>query len=174
MFFQFGKISDGLCSGPVPKLLNCPFCKDLKKTWSNTSQYWQGSNDKTPVKATGNTWETYLNILRLKSNTFVDENIFLTNPHNSNPLSLHLGDVKVSLTLLSLSFHGFRESSLLWPGETECLGRGSAEPSWSHLHPRLWTRRPVQTGPMPPVHRLLLVCFSRHRTTNSWNLYKVM
>lgn len=70
--------------------------------------------------------------------------------------------------------HGFRESSLLWPGETERPGWGSAEPSWGHFHPRLWTRRPLQTSPVPPVHRLLLVCSGGHGTAHSWNLHQVI
>lgn len=67
----------------------------------------------------------------------------------------------------------FRESSLLWPGETECSGRGSAESSWGHFHPRLWAWRPLQGRPVPPVHRLLLVCSGGHGTPHSWNLYQV-
>ncbi|XP_035466540.1 SPARC-related modular calcium-binding protein 1 isoform X8 [Scophthalmus maximus] len=58
-------------------------------------------------------------------------------------------------------------------GETERPGRGSAEPSRGHLHPRLRTRRPLQTGPVPPVHRLLLVCSSGHGTAHPWNLHPV-
>lgn len=70
--------------------------------------------------------------------------------------------------------HGFRESSLLWPGATERTGRGSAESSWGHFHPWLWAWRPLQTSPVPPVHRLLLVCSGGHGTTHSWNIHQVI
>lgn len=70
--------------------------------------------------------------------------------------------------------HGFRESSLLWPGATERAGRGSAESPRGHFHPRLRAGGALQTGPVPPVYGLLLVCSGGHRTAHSWNLHQVI
>lgn len=71
-------------------------------------------------------------------------------------------------------FRGFRESSLLWPGASECAGRRWAILSGGLLHPRLWACRPIQSRPVSPAHRLLLVCSGGHRPAHSWNLHQVL
>lgn len=71
-------------------------------------------------------------------------------------------------------FHCFRESSLLWPGETKRSGRGSAEPPRGHFHPRVWLQWQLQTSSVPPVDRILLVRSGGHWTAHSWNIHQVI
>nr|XP_010775126.1 PREDICTED: SPARC-related modular calcium-binding protein 1-like [Notothenia coriiceps] len=59
-------------------------------------------------------------------------------------------------------------------GARERAGRGSAESSRGHFHPGLWPRGYLQSGPVPPVHGLLLVRSGGHGPAHPWNIHQVI
>lgn len=61
----------------------------------------------------------------------------------------------------------------MWPRAAVCPGRGEAAQERRCIRAWLRPRRAVQAGPVPPLHRLLLVCTSGHWTAHTWHLHQV-